>query len=120
MSVTIYHNPRCSKSRDTLALLQERIAAKTPQIRWCNRKVALLGFFELGHLPVAHDRARQGNRVGAIQGLGRHPGDFAIDLDGGWQIGGQEQVAAAAPHHQLEQVGNEGGGLIAFHDNSLV
>ncbi|PCJ57430.1 MAG: arsenate reductase (glutaredoxin) [Rhodospirillaceae bacterium] len=24
MSVTIYHNPRCSKSRTTLALLQER------------------------------------------------------------------------------------------------
>ena len=24
MSVTIYHNPRCSKSRQTLALLQER------------------------------------------------------------------------------------------------
>jgi arsenate reductase len=24
MAVTIYHNPRCSKSRDTLALLRER------------------------------------------------------------------------------------------------
>jgi arsenate reductase len=24
MAVTIYHNPRCSKSRDTLALLQEK------------------------------------------------------------------------------------------------
>ena len=30
MSVTIYHNPRCSKSRDTLALLQER--GITPQV----------------------------------------------------------------------------------------
>jgi arsenate reductase len=24
MSITIYHNPRCSKSRQTLALLQDR------------------------------------------------------------------------------------------------
>ena len=30
MSVTIYHNPRCSKSRDTLALLQAR--GITPQV----------------------------------------------------------------------------------------
>jgi len=30
MSVTIYHNPRCSKSRATLALLQER--GITPEI----------------------------------------------------------------------------------------
>lgn len=29
MSVTIYHNPRCSKSRQTLALLQERGIAPT-------------------------------------------------------------------------------------------
>ena len=30
MTVTIYHNPRCSKSRDTLALLQAR--GITPQV----------------------------------------------------------------------------------------
>ena len=29
MSVTIYHNPRCSKSRQTLALLQENKVAPT-------------------------------------------------------------------------------------------
>lgn len=29
MTVTIYHNPRCSKSRQTLALLQERGIAPT-------------------------------------------------------------------------------------------
>jgi len=29
MTVTIYHNPRCSKSRQTLALLQERGMAPT-------------------------------------------------------------------------------------------
>lgn len=31
MSLTIYHNPRCSKSRQTLALLQE--AGESPDIR---------------------------------------------------------------------------------------
>lgn len=31
MSVTIYHNPRCSKSRQTLALLEEK--GLTPEIR---------------------------------------------------------------------------------------
>ncbi|MCL4157053.1 UNVERIFIED_CONTAM: hypothetical protein GTU68_060529 [Idotea baltica] len=31
MTVTIYHNPRCSKSRQTLALLEER--GITPSIR---------------------------------------------------------------------------------------
>jgi arsenate reductase len=31
MSITIYHNPRCSKSRQTLALLEEQ--GITPEIR---------------------------------------------------------------------------------------
>ncbi|MGB0447162.1 MAG: arsenate reductase (glutaredoxin), partial [Pseudomonadales bacterium] len=31
MSVTIYHNPRCSKSRATLALLEDQ--GVTPDIR---------------------------------------------------------------------------------------
>lgn len=31
MSVTIWHNPRCSKSRQTLALLQE--AGQSPEVR---------------------------------------------------------------------------------------
>lgn len=31
MSVTIYHNPRCSKSRQTLALLEEK--GLTPEVR---------------------------------------------------------------------------------------
>jgi arsenate reductase len=52
MSVTIYHNPRCSKSRETLALLEENGVApevveylKTPiSLEQLNTLLAQLGF----------------------------------------------------------------------------
>jgi len=33
MSVTIYHNPRCSKSRQTLALLEEKGIVSREELR---------------------------------------------------------------------------------------
>ncbi len=44
--------------------------------------------------------------------------DLAIDLDGRRKLRGDEQVAAVAAHHQLEQVVDEFTGLIAFHPKS--
>ena len=51
MSVTIYHNPRCSKSRQTLALLQERgiepeiveYLAEPPDARTLDKILTMLG-----------------------------------------------------------------------------
>lgn len=52
MSVTIYHNPRCSKSRETLALLEEKGIAptivkyldETPSIEQLQTLLSLLGY----------------------------------------------------------------------------
>ncbi|MGF1727249.1 arsenate reductase (glutaredoxin) [Photobacterium nomapromontoriensis] len=52
MSVTIYHNPRCSKSRETLALLEERGISPTiikylddaPTVEQLQTLFAQLGF----------------------------------------------------------------------------
>ncbi|WP_299021750.1 arsenate reductase (glutaredoxin) [uncultured Photobacterium sp.] len=52
MSVTIYHNPRCSKSRQTLALLEEKGIApdvvkyleETPNVEQLKNLLSQLGF----------------------------------------------------------------------------
>lgn len=52
MSVTIYHNPRCSKSRETLALLEEKGIAptivkyldETPSIEQLQTLLSQLGY----------------------------------------------------------------------------
>jgi len=52
MSVTIYHNPRCSKSRQTLALLEEKgitpdvvkYLEQTPNIEQLKTLLSQLGF----------------------------------------------------------------------------
>jgi arsenate reductase len=74
MAVTIYHNPRCSKSRQTLALLEER--GVTPQV--------------VEYLKTPPDAA---TLRGLLQKLGLGPRDLlrqkeaaeagiALDLDG--------------------------------------
>jgi hypothetical protein len=62
--------------------------------------------------------ARQRQRVLRAQRLLRHLGDLAVDLDGRRKVGGDEQVAAIAAHHELEQVVDELAGLIAFHESA--
>jgi hypothetical protein len=42
---------------------------------------------------VVHDRARQRQVCCGRQRLGRHLGDLAVDLDGGREVGRDEQVA---------------------------
>ncbi|MOA40535.1 hypothetical protein D3C78_1624210 [compost metagenome] len=78
-------------------------------------EVALLGALEIGDLLVAHDGARQRQRMHRRQRLGRDLGDLAVDLDGGREFRGDEQVAAVAADHQLEQIVDELTGLVSFH-----
>ncbi len=61
MSVTIYHNPRCSKSRATLALLEEKGIA--PEI------------VEYLRTPPSKEEM---NRI--LDGLGMAPRDLALGL----------------------------------------
>ncbi len=86
---TIYHNPRCSKSRNTLALLQENgiepevvLYLETPpdaaEIRGLLRKLGMR----------AADLVRRGEEAYRACGLGRDSGDDEI-------------VAAMAAHPKL-------------------
>ena len=104
-----------AQHQSDLALLDKYIDAKATDLGRRDGKVAFLGALELGYLLVAHDGARQGHRVRRVQRLGRHLGNFAIDLDRGWKVGRDEQVAAIAADHQPQQVIDELGCLIAFH-----
>lgn len=46
MGVVIYHNPRCTKSRETLALIQDKCDEITI-VEYLNKKI---GFFELKNI----------------------------------------------------------------------
>ncbi len=66
MSVTIYHNPRCSKSRATLALLAERGVEHTviryletpPSVAELKKIVALLGISPRDLIRTGEDEYR--------------------------------------------------------------
>ena len=98
-----------------LALLHEGADAEAADGGRRDRKVALLGAFEIGGLLVAHDRAGQRLCVRAAQGLGRQFGDLAVHLDRRGEVGGDEQVAAIAADHEPQQIVDELAGLVAFH-----
>ena len=98
-----------------LAHLHEGIDTKTPDPRWRNGKVALLGSFKFRHLPVVHDRTHQRQRMCGRKGLRRYLADLAIHLDGGWKIGGDKQVTAIAADHEFEQFVYELAGLVTIH-----
>ncbi len=86
MAVTIYHNPRCSKSRQTLALLREQGVTPTvveylnepPSVAEIKRILALLGL-----PPRALLRAKEAKEAGLddpelsddalIEGMAAHP-----------------------------------------------
>jgi hypothetical protein len=98
-------------------LLDERVDPEAAYACGGDGEVALFGAFKVCHLLVAHHGAGQGERVVGCQWLWRHFGHLAIHLDSGWKFCGDEQVAAVATHHQLEQVIDKFTGLIAFHQN---
>lgn len=71
MTVTIYHNPRCSKSRQTLSLLRDRgiepdvveYLKSPPDSQQLKRIIAMLGI-------TAHDLVRRGEAEYRELGLG--------------------------------------------------
>ncbi|SON50283.1 arsenate reductase (glutaredoxin) [Vibrio tapetis] len=60
MSVVIYHNPRCSKSRETLGLLEER-GIEPKIVKYLDESLStsqLKSVFELLQLPSVRDMMR--------------------------------------------------------------
>ena len=96
-------------------LLHERAHAKAPDARRRNREVALLRGIELLGLPVVHDRAHE--RRGLLDGerpLALRP-DLAVELDGGREAGGDEEVGGLLLGHPPEQILHQLDGLVAIH-----
>src|SRR5256885_6744425 len=62
-------------------LLDERIDAEPPYARGVDREVAFLARFELGSLPVVHDRAGEVDGVRGCERLVRDGRHLAVDLD---------------------------------------
>ena len=102
-----------------MALLHEGADAKATNARRRNRKIALLGTLKFCNLLVVHDGPRQCQGVLGRQGMRRHLGDQAINLDSRRKVAGDEQITAFARNHQSQQVVDEFTGLFAFHGVSL-
>lgn len=79
MSVTIYHNPRCSKSRQTLALIQDHgiepeivnYLDQPPSALTLKRIIAMLGI-------AAHDLIRKGEASYKELGLSADSSENAL------------------------------------------
>ena len=96
-------------------LLHERIDAEAADPAGADGEVHLLVGLELGGLLVVHQRARELDRMLTRERRVRDRQHLPVDLEGGRELGGQEQVRAVLRQHQLEQVMQELGGLFAFH-----
>ena len=79
MTVTVYHNPRCSKSRQTLALVTDRghepdiieYLKQPPSVAELKRIIAMLNI-------TAHDLIRTGEAEYRELGLGRDDSDESL------------------------------------------
>ena len=96
-------------------LLDERIDAEPPYARGVDREVAFLARFELGSLPVVHDRAGEVDGVRGCERLVRDGRHLAVDLDRRGKAHGDEEVGGSPRHHQPQQVVHEFHCLFAFH-----
>src|SRR5688572_9489431 len=97
------------------ALLHEGAHPEAADAAGVDGEIAFLGSLELLRLLVVHHRARQLRRVLHVELLARHRRHLAVELDGGREARGDEEVRPLLGHHRLQEVVHELDCLVSFH-----